>query len=133
MEVLDWLEDQSWKKGMNKRVDQVLLEVWNSLEDLVGTGVQETHGSSSGGAEGGAVVPHKVRVGRNDHEHLIGGFYVEKVILLDCFQEPFGEGLDRMVRRGRGEDIFLVWSLEGVSIQGVLMERSGSLRSWIDR
>jgi len=85
-------------------------------------GVQEIYGGSSGVAEGGAVVPHKVRVIPGDgDEQLIDGSYVEGVILLGCFQEPFGEGPDGMVRRGRGGGIFLVWSLGGVSIRGVLI------------
>ena len=49
----------------------------------VGTGVQEIHGSSSGVAEGGAVVPHKVGVIPGDgDEQLIDGSYVADVILL---------------------------------------------------
>jgi len=100
------LEDHGWKE-----------------ERSVGTPVQEIYGGSSGVGEGSAVVPHKVRVIPGDgDEQLIDGPYVEDVILLGCFQEPFGEGPDGMVRRGRGEGIFLVWSLGGVSLQGFLME-----------
>ena len=47
---------------------------------------------------------------------MIGGFYVEEVILLDSFQEPFGEGPDRMVRRGRGEGIIWCSDCRGLEV-----------------
>ena len=63
-------------------------------------GVQEVHGGSSGIAEGRAVVQHEVWVGLvGVLVCFIGVFYVEDVILLDCHQEPVGEGPDEMVKR----------------------------------
>ena len=47
---------------------------------------------------------------------MIGGFYVEEVILLDSFQEPFGEGPDGMVRRGRGEGIIWCSDCRGLEV-----------------
>ena len=69
-------------------------------------GVQEVHGGPAGIAEGGAVIYHEVYVGRGDVDvHLIGGFYVKNVILLDCCQEPVGEGPDEMVKRRSWRDL----------------------------
>jgi len=69
-------------------------------------GVQEVHRGCLGIAEGGAV-GLGVPVGLGDvDEQLIGGFYVEEVILLDCIQEPVGECPDEMIRR-RGGGVFV--------------------------
>ena len=80
-------------------------------------GVQEVHGSSPGIAEGGAVIYHKVHVGLGDvDEQLIGGINVENVILLDCCQEPVGEGPDEMVKRRRWREFVGSWrDLDGIT------------------
>ena len=140
-------------------------------------GAQHVHGGQPGSEEGRAVIVQYIRPGLVVvDEHLIGGFYGEKVLQFDCIQEHGGECPDAMVERGWGlsravfvgswRDLggfavvhglvqvtymvswcaanqaslvlarrgscagslsFLVGSLGGISMQGVLMEWS----SWI--
>ena len=80
-------------------------------------GVHEVHGSSPGIAEGGAIVYHEIHVGREDvGAQLIGVDNVDNVILLDCCQEPVGEGLNEMVKRRRWREFVGSWrDLDGIT------------------
>ena len=79
-------------------------------------GVHKVHGSGTGIAEGGAIVYHEVHVGCGDvGAQLIGVDNVDNVILLDCCQEPVGEGPDEMVKRRWREFVSSWRDLDGIT------------------
>ena len=79
-------------------------------------GVQEVHGGLPGLAEGRAVVQHEVWVGLvGVLVCFVGVFYVENIVLLDCFLEPVGESQDEMVRWGLREFVSSWRDLDGIT------------------